>query len=123
MASLRRKVDTLEQQKDTLEENLSQIELKLEEETKKCENYKQKWSRADAQRMSLKTLHDAQVREQKKQNGSKSSEKNELLQLREEKKSNTEVISGLEDHVLELQEKIKTLENEKKAYLKKQKRR
>ena len=88
MASLRRKVDTLEQQKDTLEENLSQIELKLEEETKKCENYKQKWSRADAQRMSLKTLHNAQLREQKKQNGNKSSEENELLQLREEKKSN-----------------------------------
>ena len=123
MATLRNKVDTLEEKKETLEENLLQVELKLEEEIKKCENYKQRWSRADAQRMSLKTLHDAQVREQKKQNGSKSSEKNELLQLREEKKSNTEVISGLEDHVLELQEKIKTLENEKKAYLKKQKRR
>ena len=46
-----------------------------------------------------------------------------MLQLREEKKTNMEIISELEDHCADLQERVKTLEGEKKAYLKKQKRR
>ena len=123
MVTLRYKIESLEEEKVVLLDNLDQCEVKLEEETKKCESYKQKWSRADAQRISMKTIHDAHLREQKQQNGNKSDEKEELRQLREEKKQTTEIMSGLEDHVAELQERIKSLESEKKAFLKKQRRR
>ena len=123
LVTLRYRIETLETEKETLEDKLLEFEFKLEEETKKCEGYKQKWSRADAQRMSLKTIHDSHLRDQKEQDGNKSNQKDELLQLREEKKTNMEIISELEDHCADLQERVKTLEGEKKAYLKKQKRR